>query len=30
MNPVHAALEVCGIGVAAARNVFIQVEGRDS
>ena len=30
MNPVHAALEVCGIGAAAARNVFIQVEGIDS
>ena len=30
VNPVHAALEVCGIGAAAARNVFIQVEGIDS
>ena len=26
----HAALEVCGIGAAAARNVFIQVEGISS
>jgi hypothetical protein len=30
MNLVHAALEVCGIGVAAARNIFIHVEGLDS
>jgi hypothetical protein len=30
MDPVPAALEVCGIGSAAARNVFIQVEGLDS
>jgi hypothetical protein len=30
MNPVHAALEVCGIGAAAARNVFIQVKGINS
>ena len=30
VNPVHTALEVCGIGAAAARNVFIQVEGIDS
>jgi hypothetical protein len=30
VNPVHAALEVCGIGAAAARNMFIQVKRIDS
>jgi hypothetical protein len=30
VNPVHAALEVCGIGAAAARNVQCSSRSRES
>ena len=26
-NPVHRVLEICGVSLAAARDVFIEVEG---